>query len=408
MIKKIKQILYFKVASYFRFFAQIQLMLWKPRIIVITGSSGKTTLLNLLESQILKKGEYSHQANSSFGIPFDILGLKRKTLTPNEWPLLILLSPIKSFQRIHTKNLYVVEADCDRAGEGNFLASFLKPELSCWLSSTRTHVVNFPSPVEQNIAAEFGFFLKYTQKMVIVNGDSDLIKGQLSQTKAIVEKTSLKNLQVYKLFKDRTEFKIKGKNYKFRFLLPKETSYQIAAMSKILDYLNIPTDFTFKNFQLPPGRSSLFKGTLQTTIIDSSYNADLESMKVMLKMFDQMPGGKKWAVLGDMVEQGSLESSEHQKLAPILSLMKLDKIILIGPRLSKYTFPKLKSAEKFDKPKDALNYLKKNIKGKEIIFFKGARFLEGIIEHLLADKTDISKLCRREAVWQDRRRKWGL
>ena len=66
------------------FCAQIQLFLWKPRIIVITGSSGKTTLLHLIEAQLGNRAKYSHFANSSFGIPFDILGLKRKNLTIDE------------------------------------------------------------------------------------------------------------------------------------------------------------------------------------------------------------------------------------------------------------------------------------------------------------------------------------
>ena len=78
MISKIKRSLYFPLAHYFRFFAKIQLLLWRPRIILITGSNGKTTLLHLLESQIGDKAKYSHHANSSYGIPFDILGLKRE------------------------------------------------------------------------------------------------------------------------------------------------------------------------------------------------------------------------------------------------------------------------------------------------------------------------------------------
>ena len=87
--------------------------------------------------------------------------------------------------------------------------------------------------------------------------------------------------------------------------------------------------------------------------------------------------------------------------------MKLEKIILVGPRLTKYVHPKIESVS-FISPAEALEYIKNNLDGNETIFFKGARFLEGIIEHLLEDKTDISKLCRRGGVWQKRREKWGL
>ena len=50
----------------------------------------------------------------------------------------------------------------------------------------------------------------------------------------------------------------------------------------------------------------------------------------------------------------------------------------------------------FENPDEVLKYLKENIKGGETILFKGARYLEGFIENLLADKNDASKLARRE------------
>ena len=147
-------------------------------------------------------------------------------------------------------------------------------------------------------------------------------------------------------------------------------------------------------------------------MIDSSYNADLGSMTVMLKMFNLLPGSKKWVVLGDMVEQGRVEKEEHQKLAEILNGCKLDTIILIGPRLNKFTYPKIDKqgvrVESFINPVEGLKFLQDNLNGGELILFKGARFLEGIIEHLLKDKSDILKLCRREPVWHEKRKQWGL
>jgi hypothetical protein len=59
-------------------------------------------------------------------------------------------------------------------------------------------------------------------------------------------------------------------------------------------------------------------------------------------------------------------------------------------------------------PKDGLDYILKAISGGEVMLFKGARFLEGIIEHLLENKEDVNKLVRREIAWQKRRREWGL
>src|SRR6266403_3974403 len=98
MVARLKRLLYFPIASYFRFFAQLRLRRWNPRIIVVTGSNGKTTLLHMLEAQIGEKARYSHHANSAFGIPFDILDLKRKTLLKTEWIRLFLLAPFQVFK----------------------------------------------------------------------------------------------------------------------------------------------------------------------------------------------------------------------------------------------------------------------------------------------------------------------
>src|SRR3989344_3614481 len=235
MIKQIKSLLYFPIAYYFRFFAKIQLSLWEPTIIVVTGSSGKTTLLHLIESQLQDKARYSHLANSSFGIPFDILGLKRKSLTPDEWIYLFFIAPFKAFKKPCKEKLYIVEADCDRPYEGKFLGSFLKPNVTLWTNVGRTHTVNFDSlvknrnfkTVEDAIAHEFGYFLEYTSDLVILNSDDDLIKKESLRSKSEIKYISQKNLNSYKLFKEHTEFRINEKDCSIKTLLPKEASFSI-------------------------------------------------------------------------------------------------------------------------------------------------------------------------------------
>lgn len=421
MLKKFKSAWYFPVASYFRFFASIQLMFWRPKIVVVTGSSGKTTLLHLIESQIGKSAKYSHKANSAYGVPFDILGLKRKDLFLTEWFYLFLLAPVRAFKKPFKENLYIVEADCDRPGEGKFLASLLKPAVTLWTGVSRTHSMNFDSlvldrkfpSVDEAISFEFGYFLEYTKDLSIVNGDSGLINNQLKRTDSTIKTVDKKQLNDYKVSRDGTIFEIDHQQYKIPLLLPEEVFYSIAMTKEFLEYLDFKIDPLFSNFIIPPGRSSLFKGIKQTILIDSTYNATLDGMRAMLQMFDKYPSKEKWVVLGDMIELGEEEQEEHEKLAEIIANMKLDKIILIGPRISKYTYPKLEQnkgleVEKFTMPKDGLEYLKNNLKGGETILFKGARFLEGIIEHLLENKNDAKYLPRREKVWQERRTKWGL
>ncbi len=424
MIQTFKRLFYFPFAYYFVFWAKIQLRLWKPRIIIVTGSNGKTTLLHLIESQLKTRARYSHHANSSYGIPFDILGLKRAKLTVGEWPYLMLIAPFKAFKKPFKERIYAVEADCDRPFEGSFIGSFLKPELTIWLNVSKTHTMNFDklvqarqfATVDEAVAYEFGNYLANTSSLVIANADSQLIKKQLART--VTKKILISNqiLDGYEVSAEATQFQINKKIYSFKYLLPKNTFYSIEAIKSLMNYLKLKFDPSFANFYLPPGRSSIFKGLKNTTLIDSSYNANLDSVRAILEMFDLYSSANKWLVLADMLELGQEEKQEHEQLAQLISKSSnLSRIILMGPRTQQYTYPLLKGKldkkiilEQFLTPRQVLDYLRQNIQGGETILFKGARFLEGVVEDLLADKNDVRKLGRREAVWQKRRRQWGL
>jgi len=365
------------------------------------------------------RAKYSHRANSAFGIPFDILGLHRKTLLKWEWVFLFLAAPFRAFASIPQEKIYVVEADCDRPKEGKFLATLLKPEVTIWLNLSRTHTENFDllpgkgkfDSIEKAIAFEFGWFLEYTSDLVIVNGDNPLITEQLERTKAAPKKINMARLQ-YEVKKNQTYFKTGDKEYSLHAFLPEPTFYSLVATEELISYFKEKFDRTFPNLTLPPGRSSVFAGAKGTTLIDSTYNANLDSMSIVLDMFNKLEG-KKWAVLGDLIELGDEEAEEHTLLAEKIAQYNFEKIILAGPRVSNYTYLKLKSLGvsnivKFNKTVEVLNYLKQSLNGKEILLFKGAGFLEGLIEVLLQDKDDAEKLCRREKVWQIRRKQWGF
>jgi len=426
MMDLFKQYFYFFAAWYFRFWAQFMLNSWNPRVIVITGSSGKTTLMHLLDSQIGAFAKFSHHANSAIGVPFDILGLYRESLSITEWPGLILRAPFKAFSQAPSEKFYVVECDCDRPNEGKFLAQFLRPEVTLWVSLSRTHSVNFDKLVQKNkfqkaedaIAHEFGYFLEYTKNRSIINGDSPYMQNQKSRTRSeIIEITQSQFLQEYSLTLNGTHFVINGQYYDFPQLHPQEVFYSIAMTRELTEHLGLPFDQDFSELQMPPGRSSLFKGIKNTILVDSTYNANLISMKAILDMFERINARDKWVVLGDMRELGKEDQEEHQRLAQILSTKNLQKIILMGSSINKYTYPELvkllnndQKIVKLDDHKQTLQYLKDNIQGQETILFKASQsqVFEGFIEPLLENSEDIKKLPRREIYWINYRSKKGL
>lgn len=388
-------------------------------MIAVTGSVGKTTLLNLLEVQLGERAHYSHNANSSYGIAFDILGMDGVRGSKLKWVYLFIAAPIRSLWFRHTEEFCVVEIDGERPKETEFLASWLKPEVTLWVSVGRTHAVYFDGQVasglfetvEDAIVHEFSFLPRHTSKLVAYNADSELITRAMSGIdgvgKVAVNVTALSS---YTVWADKTEFVVDDTIYIFSEPMPREVYVQLALLGALADYLGEPVVTDLSSYVQPPGRSNFFRGKKGVKLIDSSYNAHLISMESIIYLYKEMQTGEKWIVIGDIVEQGEAEAQEHAKLGELLRAADFDRYVLVGRRTQKYTYPQLDASKSvtFLKPKDALKYLEKELSGGETVLFKGSQYLEGVIEHLLENPADTAKLPRQEPAAKKRRARWGL
>lgn len=423
MAKKFKKKFYFLVAAYFVFWAKLVLYRWRPKIILITGSTGKTTLFYLLKAQLGEQAEFAENANSAFGIPFHILGLKRKSFAYVEWLKFIFFAPLLALQSLQKrKKIYVVEADSDRPGEAKIIANLLEPNIVLMTNIFKTHAVNFEPLLNEEqtdilsiIADEFATYAAAAKDEVWANGDDTALVEAIIRAEAREKCNFLLKedyLDDYQLTAGGTSFMIAGMQYDLQALLPEEVWLSLAMVKKITEILGTKIDQEYRQLVLPPGRSSVFAGIKNTTLIDSTYNANLGSMLAVLKLFEQyQTKAKKWLVLGHLLEEGTATLTEHQELAKAIVVLKtVDRLFLLGEENQQVTLPMLKqgwSAEKkvefFTSTQEALTTITAAIQGEEVILFKGAPFLEGMIEQLLADKTEATKLVRREPIWQKRR-----
>jgi UDP-N-acetylmuramoyl-tripeptide--D-alanyl-D-alanine ligase len=93
------------------------------------------------------------------------------------------------------------------------------------------------------------------------------------------------------------------------------------------------------NIEPPQGRgarSAILIGDGRATLIDESYNANPASMRAAIALLGQTGpgrGGRRIAVLGDMLELGTGERTLHAELAGPLEAAKADRIYLAGPRM---------------------------------------------------------------------------
>jgi UDP-N-acetylmuramoyl-tripeptide--D-alanyl-D-alanine ligase len=100
------------------------------------------------------------------------------------------------------------------------------------------------------------------------------------------------------------------------------------------------------DFVAPAGRGqslSLRVGDGAFTLIDESYNANPASMRAALTLLGQTPvapGGRRIAVLGDMLELGPAAAELHRGLASAIEAAHVDMVFASGP-MSKHLFDAL-------------------------------------------------------------------
>ncbi len=419
-VMRFKKKFYFVAAGYFRFFANFSLKRWHPRVIAVTGSAGKTTMLHLIEFELGDRAHYSHDANSAFGIAFDLLGMDGVRGSRWRWLKLFALAPIRALYYQRTGEFYVVEIDGERPRETEFLASWLKPEVTLWVSLGLSHAVQFEQEVKEGkfksldeaIAHEFATLPMNTTKEVCIDADSSLMLKATNGIKAKVVKLSRKSLKRYNVYPTRTDFIFDNASFHFSQPQPRDIAIQLLMLERLLAYLGVPLRTDFSNMPVPPGRSSFFQGKNGLKIIDSSYNAHLISMKSILEMAKALHAGHKWLIIGDIVDQGSLEKEEHTKLADYIAAVEPEMVVLVGRRTKEYTAPRLRELGVETRttldPHKALKFIEEHTTGEEVLIFKGSQYLEWIIEQLLADSSDAEKLPRREKAAVKRRERRGL
>lgn len=420
LVMRLKKRFYFVAAGYFRFFANFALRRWKPRVIAITGSAGKTTMLHLVEFELGDRAHYSHDANSAFGIAFDLLGMDGVRGSKLRWLKLIFQAPLRALHYKRSGEFYIVEIDGERPRETEFLASWLKPEVTLWVSLGLSHAVQFEQEVkegkfpnlEEAIAHEFATLPQNTTGRVYIDADNELMRRSTERIKAEVIAVSRDALKRYNVYPMRTDFVFETASFHFAQPQPRDIAVQLLMLEGLVEYLKIPLKTDFSTMPVPPGRSSYFAGKNGLKIIDSSYNAHIISMASMLEMVGSLHAGHKWLVIGDIVDQGSLEQEEHRKLADLIADANPEMVILVGRRTKEYTAPRLRELGVETRttldPHKALKFIEENTSGDETLIFKGSQYLEWIIEQLLENPEDAAKLPRREPAAVKRRAKWGL
>ncbi|MFJ1366119.1 UDP-N-acetylmuramoyl-tripeptide--D-alanyl-D-alanine ligase [Capnocytophaga canimorsus] len=312
-------------------------------IIAITGSNGKTTtkeLINSVLSESFRVVATRGNLNNHIGVPLTLLSITAKT------------------------DIAIVEMGANHPKEIAFLCDIAQPDYGYITSFGKAHLEGFGS-FEGVIKTktELYDYLKNKEKTIIINYD-DPIQVEATQS-----------------YKNRYGFSSQFCEASNVFVTLEEASpIQVRYNQKIINthlvgtynFSNVVAAITFGRFfkmseeaikrgvekYVPKNnRSQLIKKGGNTLILDA-YNANPSSMLAAIKNVLAMKSAQKVLILGDMFELGASTAEEHQNIADFIAQYPWKAVFFIGENFSRIetNYPTFKNLDEFKDKFSFKNY----------------------------------------------------
>ena len=351
---------------------------FKIPFIAVTGSVGKTTTRDMVYSTISAKYNSLKNVgnlNNQFGVPLTLFNLNKE------------------------HECAVIEMGMSGFNEIEYLANIVNPQIGIISNIGYSHVEHLGSrdgifKAKMEIATNFD-----ENSLLIVNGDDDCLKTL--KTKVLVYKLRTFGFdkdndiycESYEMDEESINFVAVINGKKEEFFIPTVGKHNIYnAMAAILVGLNLNMTIEeikdgLKNFQCTKNRLDIIKKD-KLTIIDSVYNASIDSMSAALNILGRYEN-RRVAILGDMFEMGEFAEFGHRQVGKA-ALGNIDIMIAIG-KDSEFIVKELKENNMnennlyhFETKEEAIENLDNIIKDDDVILVKASRGmnLEKVVEYL--------------------------
>jgi UDP-N-acetylmuramoyl-tripeptide--D-alanyl-D-alanine ligase len=401
---------------------------YQPKVIAITGSVGKTSAKEAVFS--ILKNKFNTRApsknfNNEVGAPLTILGRvdsPGKNILAWFW-VFILATKLLLIKNKDYPEVLVLEMGADKSGDIKYLTSIAKPDISIITAIGASHIEFFGSI--ENIIKEKSSILDRLDKkdgLAIVNNDDinleQVIANYKNKLASFGKKDSsdikISDINIRKENKvnrgardDAPGYNIYGTGFKLShqgfdidvflpYVLGWQHAYAAASAAGAALYLGVSMKDIGKGllkYKAAKGRTNLIRGIKNTWIIDDSYNASPQSSKAALDILAEIPiEGNKIAVLGDMLELGSLTEEAHQEIGRELVRLNIDYLFVVGEksrdiaRGAKEAGMDKDNIYHFPFTKEAGIFLQERLKENDVILIKGSRGakMEQIVYEIMA------------------------
>jgi len=375
----------------------------KPRVVGVTGSAGKTTTKEMISA--ICRNNFQTLAtegnlNNLIGLPITLLNLKAGD------------------------QVAVIEFGMSTPGELAELTRICNPDISVITNVGNAHIGNFGS-LDGLIAGEAEIFEEMAEdSLAIVNLDCanvSLMRASHRFPKRVLTYGTLETAEV-RATKIRPmqpvgyEFEITYQGASEQIAVPIYGRYSVlnalaaaaVALSLGLDLRTIATGLS--KFTPPKMRSETeyFDGIL---IVADCYNASPDAMAKSVRSFADLTGVKRRvAVLGDMLELGTMMEELHHEVGAAIKTVPLDLLVTVGitSRLisdvaSRGSYP----CVHFESRAEAAEFLHRELKSNDGLLVKGSRGakLEEVLQalkqmrseqqtgKLVSGATDVREFC---------------
>jgi UDP-N-acetylmuramoyl-tripeptide--D-alanyl-D-alanine ligase len=413
---------------------------YKPFIVAITGSVGKTSTKDAVYDVLKTSFKYVRKSeksmNSEIGLPLTVIGVPNAWKNIGHWFRNIFVGLELLLFRDEYPECLVLEIGADHPGDIERVTKWMKPDISIItrVSTTPVHVEFFSSPME--VFKEKSFLAK-----AVKSGGTLILYGDAENTVSLLNlKDTIKDLKVI-TFGINTENLVRGDNINVQYdqdgkptginfniitknetgnislqgVLSKSYIYSILAGVSAGVSRNMPMKDILVNlgsFKYPPGRMNIIKGLNNSIIIDDSYNSSPDAVESAIETIKSLnTNGRKIVALGDMMELGQYSADEHRKVGK-LSAQGIDIIVTVGQRsrlslvagLNETNFPSA-NIHSFDNSIEAGEFLKTIVNSGDIVLVKGSQStrMEKVVKTLLTEPARAGELLvRQEKEWLER------
>jgi UDP-N-acetylmuramoyl-tripeptide--D-alanyl-D-alanine ligase len=385
------------IAKILRWQAKKYIVKNNPKIVVVTGSVGKTSttqaIATVLENSFRVR-KTLHNYNSDIGVPCSIFckEIPGTLKNPFAWIWIFITNQIQIFRKAPF-DILVLELGTDNPGDiQNF--SWLKPDIAVVTAVAPEHMEFFKTI--DNVAKEELSVASYSDKTIINKNMIDAKYLNYVDSDQIFN-YSRNDIQQIGLKSDDLEV---------------VSDHSVDAVSAALGVgraleMSI-SDLVVGAKKIKPlkGRMNVLQGINKSKLIDDTYNSSPVAVTAALDYLYGLKTPQRIVLIGNMNELGESSKLEHELIGKYCNPKKLDLIVTLGQDANKYTAKMAKEEGCFviesDTPYEAAEIIKNHIEPGAAVLLKGSQngvFAEETVKLLLKNPEDKESLVRQSPFW---------